>query len=251
MSAWEIRYGDCLDLLPDVETESVDLVYLDPPFNTGKTWTTVTSGVALSFEDRFPDLASYVSYIEDRCRELHRVLKPAGSLWLHQDPHHGVSYLRLMLDEVFGIDNSRGEIVWKRTAGQTNSSRTFVRVHDTILIHAKSDETVVSVACNDANPCACTGVWLDCPGPPPKGERLGYPTQKPEALLDRIVGAGSPPGGLVLDPFCGSGTTLAAAVKSGGRAIGLDQSADACRVAAERLRGIERTMQPKLFGEAS
>lgn len=235
-----VYLGDCLDVLANLPAESVDLCYMDPPFNTGKTWAVRHADGDRTFEDRFPSLGAYVDWVRERCAEVRRVLKPTGSLWLHQDPHHGASYLKLMLDGLFGIENFRADVVWKRkhgtASGQTN--RRLPRSHDSILVYGKTEAAETAPECNGKDPCSCTDMWLDIPGPPPAKERVGYPTQKPLALLERIVRAGSPPGGVVLDPFAGSGTTLLAALKLGRSAIGVDESAVAARVASERIAGL-------------
>jgi site-specific DNA-methyltransferase (adenine-specific) len=237
-----IFHGDCLEILPRLEAESMDLIYLDPPFNTGKDWTKVWKGETRTFADRFPGMAAYVGWMEERVREMRRVLKPTGSLWLHTDPHHGASYLKVMLDGAFGIDNYHGEIVWKRKYGST-ARNSYVRTYDVILVYGKTEAAETLPECNGADPCACTGMWLDIPGGRSLGnEDVGYPTQKPERLLERIVRAGSKPDDIVLDPFMGSGTTLAAATKLGRYGIGMDASEAACEVASKRLREVQPTL---------
>lgn len=243
-SGCRIYHGDCLEVLATLDAESVDLVYLDPPFNTGRDWSVTHEGQERRFADKWPSMAAYVGWMENRCRELRRVLKPTGSLWLHTDPHHGASYLKVMLDEVFGIENFHGEVVWKRKFGGGGGSKGFVRCHDVILVYGKTDEAETVPECvPGVDPCPCTGLWADLVGPPPTRERLGYPTQKPEKLLERIVRASSSPGDTVLDPFCGSGTTLAAAVKLGRMGIGIDLSEDACELSALRASQVAPTLE--------
>ncbi len=235
--------GDCLDLLPSVDAESVDLVYLDPPFFTQRTHTAFDkTGKAHSFEDRFPGIGAYIDWVRVRVEEMHRALKPTGSLYLHCDDHAS-AYLKLMLDEVFGIENFRNDIKWKRTSAHSVVGRSFGRVHDNILYYGKTEEADLKPTPEDVG-----DLWLDMPGPPPTKERVGYPTQKPLALLERIVKASSWPGDLVLDPFSGSGTTLVAAVRLGRRAIGMDQSEGACEVASRRLDKLAgQAQQESLF----
>jgi site-specific DNA-methyltransferase (adenine-specific) len=234
--------GDCLDRLHEVDRGSVDLVYMDPPFNTGKVWT----GKRGSFDDRFEDMPAYIAFIRERMVDLWLALAPQGSLYLHCDlvASH---YLKVMLDQVFGHENNSGykaTIRWKRATGQQVRSRGFVHTYDPILFYTKGSEwswNGPTCTCDpEAERCdpdcgALTDLWLDLQLNATAKERVGYPTQKPVALLERVVLISSNPGDLVLDPFCGSGTTLVAAERLGRRWIGIDQSPDAIAVAGERL----------------
>lgn len=217
--------GDCLALLPTLPAESVDLVYLDPPFFTQRTHV----GTAGSFSDSWADRDEYLTWMRDRLYALHRVLALTGTLYLHCDDH-AASYLKVTLDGIFGVQ--LGEVIWKRSSGAAQGRRNgYVRVKDTILVYAKGP----TWTWNDV-PGSDDSLWLDLPNLNAQSkERTGWPTQKPEALLARIIEISSEPDDLVLDPFCGSGTTLAAAERLGRRWVGMDESSEAIALSAQRL----------------
>jgi site-specific DNA-methyltransferase (adenine-specific) len=187
--------------------------------------------------------------------QLQRVLKPTGSLYLHCDAKMS-AYLRLMLDALFGRDNFRNEIIWAYRTGGT-SKKHFSRKHDVILFYTASAEYTFHPrrervryrkrffgAQQDEHgfytDVLLRDVW-DIPAViNVSSERTGYPTQKPLALLERIVAASSNAGDLVLDPFCGSGTTLVAAQKLGRGWIGIDVSEEAAQVTRARLAALQR-----------
>lgn len=370
-----LYYGDNLDVLRrHIDDESVDLVYLDPPFNSNAsynvlfaakdghqaaaqiqafedTWrwdesaarqfaATVEAGgsvadVLLAFE-RFlgtSDMLAYLAMMAPRLVELRRVLKPTGSLYLHCDPTAS-HYLKLLLDAVFGAENFRNEIIWKRGSAHSDSrqgSQHFGRISDTILFYAKSDENTLNpqyvpydekyIAENyhrrdpdgriyridnlqgpggaaKGNPqyevmgvtrywrytrekmdalvkegrviqtrpgavpqykryldempgVAAQNIWTDIPAINNRAkELLGYPTQKPVALLERIIEASSNPGDVVLDPFCGCGTTIEAAQKLGRSWIGIDITHLATTLIKVRLRdAFGDAVRYKVIGE--
>lgn len=235
---------------------SIDLVYLDPPFGTQKDWT----GTAGRFSDRFawdrtarrraaklrqarPRWAplfdalpigdrdrAYLVFLAELLLELRRVMRSAASLWLHCDDTMG-AYIRCVLDAVLGPENFIGTVFWKRTTSHSMESRAYGRVHDSIHVYGRAGRRLEAI----------DGVLLrqgfsETRLNSTSGERVGYPTQKPVPLLEEIVQAATRPGDTVLDPTCGSGTTLVAALRLGRRPIGIDRSADACRIAATRLR---------------
>ena len=123
-----LLHGDCLDHLPGIDTGTVDLVYLDPPFCTQRDWG--------EFDDRWDSLDGYVAWMRDRCRELHRVLAETGSLYLHCDPTAS-HYLKVMLDGVFGRDRFRNEIAWCYVPHGNGPKYGFPRRHDTILFYSR------------------------------------------------------------------------------------------------------------------
>jgi len=337
-----LYYGDNLDILRNREylpSESVDLVYLDPPFKSDQeynvlfaeqngsrsvsqiqafkdTWhwdraaakiyeETVEGGGKVSDALRAfhelvkpSDMLAYLAMMAPRLAELHRVMKPTGSIYLHCDPAAS-HYLKLLLDAIFGPANFRNEIIWERTTGR-KGMRQYGRVHDVILFYAKSAETAFNPPTmphgnkvkghdlvRDASGSMVRSSDLSAPGQgpprrfggqwiaPPVGthwkykqdgidrltaegriifsgggrprlknpvrdiavrdiwtdikpinsaakERLRYPTQKPEALLERIIQGSSNDGGVVLDPFCGCGTAVAVAQRLNRRWIGID-----------------------------
>jgi DNA modification methylase len=364
-----LYYGDNLDILrryiPDA---SVDLIYLDPPFNSNRDYNVIfrdesgnrSDAQLLAFEDtwhwgpsaestyryltntahhegRVPDKVStiiaalrsgigsnqmmaYLAEMGVRLVELHRVLKPTGSLYLHCDPTAG-AYLKIVLDAIFGPQSFQNEIVWKRTSSHNDTKR-FGRIHDVILFYSKTDQFQFRVVRTPLDPSyvekvytqvdekgrryrlgdisaprgagpvyewgGITRAWRytkenmerlhregrikmyrdgraminayvryldESEGQPvqdwwddvgviaaPAKERLGYPTQKPIALLERILEASSNPGDVVLDPFCGCGTAVAAAQKLDRRWIGIDITYLSIAVMKARLKdsfGIE------------
>ncbi len=335
-----LYYGDNLDVLRrHVRDESVDLVYLDPPFNSNANYNvlfaehgTRAAAQIQAFEDTWEwneesaatyqetverggevanallsfrtligtsDMLAYLSMMAPRLVELHRVLKPIGSLYLHCDPTAS-HYLKLLLDAVFGPQNFRSEIIWKRTSGHSDA-RGYGAVHDVLLYYVASDAATwnrifqaydpgyveqyyryadpngrkfmsgdISAAglsgggyeyewrgvtrvwrvpltsmeklegegrvfytkngiprlkryLDESKGLPAQDVWADIePLRSWHAERLGYPTQKPLALAERLIEASSGPGDVVLDPFCGCGTTIDAAQALGRRWIGID-----------------------------
>ena len=252
---------------------TVDLIYLDPPFNSNRdynaifrdptsrppardakrqikvfhdTWEwsplcdrlmvevaerSVNAGKILStFVDGLGkcQMTAYLANISARLVELRRVLKPTGSIYLHCDPTAN-SYLRVLMDAVFGADKFRNEIVWSYGLGGS-SPRMFSRKHDTILFYTKSGKWHFEKPSIPSTSAMLGGkekgmldVWTDIPSLNNMAkERTGYPTQKPLALLKRIIGASSVKGDVVLDPFCGCGTAPEAAEQLGRQWIGID-----------------------------
>ena len=250
--------GDNLSILKSLPDASVDLIATDPPFNTGKDWG--------AFNDKWKGgLKGYLKFMEQRAVEMHRVLKDTGSLYLHCDPTAS-HYLKVMLDGVFGIKQFRNEIVWSYRR-MPSKSKVFQNMHDTILRYDKSCECVWNqlfesksettlkrfgnsklkryieggkAKTKETNEfCVITpmrDVWDIKQIAGFATERVGYPTQKPVALYERIIKASSNQGDTVLDPFCGSGTTLDAAHTLGRRWIGIDIGDDAIQTIIERMR---------------
>ena len=227
--------GDCLDVLPTIDAAIVDLVYLDPPFNTGKRRTASAS----SYGDSFDSTAAYVDFLKPRLVECSRVMKANASILLHCDwraSHH----LRVLLDEIFGEAHFVNHLIWKYGLGGS-SPRRFARKHDDILFYAKSSNYFFQPPRVPATSMRMKGKFkkatdvLDIPAiNNMAAERCGYPTQKPLALLELLIGSCCPPKGLVLDPFCGSGTTLVAAKALGRDSIGIDRNPDAVDMATSR-----------------
>ena len=289
--------GDCLDILRGMNSESVDLIYLDPPFNSKAnyaapigsqaagsafkdTWT--LSDVDVEWinliEAKHPALyrvllatmtgsdKSYLAYMAIRLLELRRVLKPTGSLYLHCDQTMG-HYLKLIMDAVFGRRNFRNEIVWHYRRW-TGKARRFQRLHDTVFFYtASGDYTfnqlytsytegsrerkeqgvlhrfkrgstphLVSVKQVDQKGVAENDVWHIPFVAPSAKERIGYPTQKPIALLDRIIQASSNEGDVVLDSFAGCATACIAAQGQHWQWVGIDISPKAAELVRQRMR---------------
>lgn len=356
-----LYFGDNLDILRAyIPDESVDLIYLDPPFNSNRSynvlfremngtaadsqieafddtwhWTPKAEGTLREIETTAPphvvdmmqaivsfvgrnDVTAYLVMMTIRLLELHRVLQPTGSLYLHCDPTAS-HYLKVVLDTIFGPENFRSEITWKRYSAHNDARRSYASVTDSILFYSKTRDAVFNVQFRPYDPDYIAKYFrhtdesgrryasnnLQSPNPrpnltysykgyppPPNGwkvdlekmqeldrqgrllfpknpkgrirlrywldempgvpvnnlwddlpaltgshaERLGYPTQKPLILLERIVQASSNPGDVILDPFCGCGTTVCAAQKLDRRWIGIDVTHLAIALMRSRLR---------------
>ena len=252
--------GDNLEIMATLEAEAFDLIYVDPPFFTGKVHRPRKGDH--HFTDAWPGgLESYLDFLRPRLVQMKRLLKPTGSLYVHLD-WHAVHYIKVMLDELLGYDHFLNEIVWSyRTGG--NSRKWFARKHDTILAYAKNvgehtfhvireggfrtdgmnyddqgrpyKQTKKGRLYFHVDGPALTDVWELPFLSTVSKERLGYPTQKPEALLERIIRASTNPGDRVGDFFCGSGTTLAVARRLGRSWFGCDISENAVALARTRL----------------
>ena len=194
------------------------------------------------------DTAAFLCFLSVRLLEMHRVLKPTGSIYLHCDPTVN-GYIQMAMNAIFGEENFRNEIVWLRRQDRHNLARRHMgRAHDTILWYAKTD----SAKCNipqypdDADEVKFQDVWTDVPGARGK-ERTNSPDQKPVALYERIIRAASDPGDLVLDPFAGCMTTIIAARQCGRRWVGIDRRADAREHVVCRLLGITAPERDKMI----
>ncbi len=336
----KIYCGDNLEIMKDFPDECIDLVYLDPPFFSGRNYEVIWGDrdEVRSFDDRREGgIRKYIEWMSDRLKEMRRILKPTGSIYLHCD-WHASHYLKVEMDkdELFGYNNFQNELTWKRTNAHNDPNRYGVNC-DKILFYSKSDNytfniqhtsynqtyidnffrgkddrgiyrlvilTGAGISKGESNnewkgykPSQSNRHWSvpkriindlvgeeraktmsiierldllndndyiifssnripsfkqylnDMAGVPlqevwddifvlssQSKERLGYPTQKPEALLERIIKASSNEGDVVLDPFCGCGTTAAVAKKLNRKFIGIDISPIACRLIATRLK---------------
>lgn len=264
-----IYCGDNLIWLKQFPDKCIDLIYLDPPFFSNKHYEVIwNDGEEIrSFEDKWKGgIAHYIEWMKDRVFEMHRVLKDTGSFYLHCD-WHASHYLKVMCDSIFSHNNFRNEIVWCYTSGGV-SKRHFGRKHDTILFYTKTDDyyfkpvfrpysektlkrgltKVKGKYFNEGlrKEGAVLQDWWEIQPilSPTAKESFHYPTQKPEALMERIIKASSNKGDLVLDPFCGCGTTIAVAQRLQRKWIGIDVSLSACKLMKNRVekngaRGIE------------
>jgi len=220
-----------------LDSGGVDLLYADPPFNTGG----VRSGLAGAFADAWDSTGDYIAWLRKRLAATLPALRPSASLLLHVDwrtSHH----VRLLLDELLGPDRFVNHLIWSYGLGGS-SKRRFARKHDDILFYRLDPDAyffepplVPSTSRRMAGlPKKATDVLAIPSINNMAAERVGWPTQKPLALLELLVGACCPPGGLVLDPCCGSGTTLVAAIRQRRRAVGFDQDPEAVRLTGKRL----------------
>jgi site-specific DNA-methyltransferase (adenine-specific) len=260
--------GDNLEVLPCFADESFRLVYADPPFNTGRAQTRRTLATvadpagdrtgfggrryrsALLRESRYDDaFDDYLGFLEPRLREMRRLLDPAGTLYLHID-YREAHYVKLLLDELFGRECFLNEIVWAYDYG-ARPRRRWPAKHDTILVYVKDParylfdaeaverEPYMAPGLVTAEKAARgklpTDVWWHTIVSPTGKEKTGYPSQKPEAIVRRMVQASTCRGDWCLDPFAGSGTLGAVAAKLGRRYVLVDASPEAVRAAAARL----------------
>ena len=333
--------GDCLEVLKTIDSETIDLIYIDPPFFSNRTYEVIwgDKGEIRSFEDRFSGgIDHYIAWLKERIQEMHRILKPTGSIFVHCD-WHADAYIRVyVLDKVFGNENFRNKITWKRADTHNDAKKQMPNVCDDIFWYSKSMQYIFNVQYgkhsektlkewyqylefSDGTIRKMTKEELDfqivpqnarrfntdnmaSPNPrpnlmyvykgypcPEKGwrysletmeeldaqnllffpkektgrimrkryldeqkgavigdvwddidqirannkERIGYPTQKPEALLERIIKCATNEGDTVLDCFVGGGTTVAVADKLNRNWIGIDQSVQAIKVTEFRL----------------
>lgn len=229
--------ADWLEAAGVVEPGTVDLVYADPPFNTGKART----GRAGTYRDAWPTMDAYLGWLRERLAATVPVLKETGSILLHLEPT--VSHrARVILDDILGADRFVNSLVWSYGLGGS-SPRRFARKHDDILFYCVDpgqyyfDPPMVPATSRRlAGEMKKATDVLDIPAINNMArERTGWPTQKPRALLDLLVRACCPAGGTVFDPCCGSGTTLVAAWASGREAVGADISREAVELATRRL----------------
>ncbi|MCK6584048.1 MAG: site-specific DNA-methyltransferase [Anaerolineales bacterium] len=257
-------------LLPEYEGR-INLIYADPPFFTNRKFSArVGRGedsrkpskwkLAEGYHDSWADMDSYLQFLYERLHLMHRLLAPTGTLYLHLD-WHADAQARLILDEIFGAENFINEIIWAYH-GPSPIRTAFNRKHDTILMYGRSRDYTFNVdeirepynpntvATFKASRKAGFGKIPDLErGKVPEdwwyfpvvarlhNERTGYPTQKPEALIERIVLASSNKNDLVADFFCGSGTTALVAARHGRRFITCDESIRAVNTARFRLAG--------------
>ena len=267
-----IHLGDNIEVLRALPAASVDLIYIDPPFNTGKVQErtqlkTVRSeqGDRVGFQGRryesivvgkkrFSDIFDdYLAFLEPRLVEAHRVLAPHGCLYFHVD-FREVHYCKVLLDGIFGRESFLNEVIWAYDYGGRPRDR-WPPKHDNILLYAKAPgRHVFNVDEIERIPYMAPGLvgsekaargklptdtWWHTIVPTNGSEKTGYPTQKPLGILRRIIQASSRPRALVLDFFAGSGTTGVAALELGRRFILVDNSLEALQVMAKRFDGVE------------
>lgn len=268
----QIYFSDNLSVLRSLPDESVNLIYIDPPFNTGKKqartqiktvhssagagdrtgfggrrYQTIKIG-SRAYADLFDD---YLAFLEPRLIEAHRVLKPDGSLYFHID-YREVHYCKILLDCIFGRDSFLNEIIWAYDYG-ARTKKKWPSKHDNILWYAKDPEHYTfNVEEIDRIPYMAPGLvgpekaargklptdtWWQTIVPTNGKEKTGYPTQKPLAVINRIIRASSSPGDLVMDFFAGSGTVGESCLQFGRRFILVDNNLEAMEVMAKRFAG--------------
>ena len=272
-----ILQGDNLELLKTIKSSSVDLIYMDPPFFTQKTQKLSSKdNITYSFEDTWASIEDYKCFLHNRLIECKRVLKDSGSIFVHCDKtanHH----IRLVLDDIFGADMFQNEIIWNYKRW-SNSKKGLLNNHQNIYFYSKTKNfkfktiyTEYSSTTNldqilverrrDSNSkttyklddngdyilskekigVPLSDVW-NIPFLNPKArERVGYPTQKPILLLEQIIRIATDENDVVLDPFCGSGTTLVASKILNRNYIGIDLAEEAISITKQRLETIIKT----------
>jgi site-specific DNA-methyltransferase (adenine-specific) len=274
----QVHLGDCLEISKSIPDGEVDLIYLDPPFFTQKIQKLGTRDRSKEF--RFSDLWKstdvYAEFLLVRLKEFRRVLASTGSIFFHCD-HNASHIVRLVLDEVFGRDMFRSEVIWHYRRW-SNSQKVLLPSHQNIYFYSKTtnykfnqiyegyspstnidqilqkrsrdefgkavyakNENGSPISNGDKKGVPMNDVW-DIPFLNPKAkERVGYPTQKPVVLLERIIQISTDKGDIVLDPFCGSGTTLVAASLLDRIGIGIDISPEAIEITTARLETPSKT----------
>lgn len=268
---WRDRliFGDNLEVMRALQTElreKIDLVYLDPPFYAGRDWQ-MADGTGLAFRDRWKSPDDYLQFLYERLHAVRELLAPAGSLIVHVN-WRVTHWVQCILDELFGPGEREGsgrpgfrnEIIWGFGGGGA-ARNCYRRKHDNLFWYTKSDRWTFNPQFRPYTPGtrqrgltavkgdryrlreegATLETWWTDPAvqkilSPTAAENLKYPTQKPEALLERIIRGHSNPGDLVADFFCGSGTTGAVAQRLGRRWIMVDNSERALEVSRSRLR---------------
>ncbi len=264
----QVILAESLEVLRSLPDGCLDLVYIDPPFGTGQLQrlNSIRTGRGdgrrrgfggreyqfevvsrLAYRDALSQ-GPHLEFLYPRLQEIHRVLAPHGSLYLHLD-YRTVHYARILLDQLFGRERFLNEIIWAYDFGGRPRDR-WPRKHDNILWYAKSERWIFQREEIDRIPYMAPGLvgpakaargklptdtwWLTIV-PTAGKERTGYPTQKPQALLDRIIRASSRPGDLVADFFCGSGTTGVAARALGRSYLLVDNNPQAIAITRRRL----------------
>ena len=266
----EILLGDNLSLLGLFAAETFQLIYIDPPFNTGKSQTrktlqTVPDGDGdrtgfqgrryktrlleqSSYRDSFED---YLAFLTPRLQEAHRLLRGDGTLYFHID-YREAHYCKLLLDEIFGRESFLNELIWAYDYG-ARAKRRWPAKHDTILVYVKDPTAYFFDSAEvDREPYMAPGlvtpekaargklptdVWWHTIVPTTGHEKTGYPTQKPEGILRRMVQASTRPGDWCLDFFAGSGTLGAVAAQLGRRYVLIDSNPEAVEIMRARLGG--------------
>ena len=280
----KIYFGDNLSIMESIESGTVDLIYIDPPFNTGKVqqrtqiktvrsengdrvgfqgqrYETIKIGTK-SYADLFDD---YLLFLEPRLQEAYRILTPNGSMYFHID-YREVHYCKILLDKIFGRESFLNEIIWAYDYG-ARSKKKWPSKHDNILVYVKNPENYVfNYDEMERIPYMSPGLvgpektergktptdtWWHTIVPTNGKEKTGYPTQKPFGILKRIVQVSSPKNGLVFDFFAGSGTTGAVCLELGKRFILIDNNPTALEVMARRFKNVDNiewvNFDPKLF----
>ncbi len=248
-----LYFGDCLHVMRMLPSESVDLIYIDPPFFSGKQYNLIFGDKSelRSFSDIWEGgLNGYLVWLNARLYEMKRLLKPTGSIYVHLD-WHAAHYVKVEMDKIFGYDNFINEVIWSYRSGG-GAKRHFGRKHDTLLFYARVEgrhrffADAVRVPYDAFIAESRRGlfheggkvspdVWDISRPPNHSKEWIGYPTQKPRAVLDRVVRSVTEPGDVVADFFVGGGTTAEVAQQLDRRWIACDISRVAVALTVDRV----------------
>jgi len=256
----KIYLGDNIEWLNEIQDESIDMCYIDPPFFTQRQL--IDNKTKISFNDKFESSKVYIEWMRPRIELIYKKLKKTGSIFLHCD-WHASHRLRCLLDDVFGEKNIINEIIWFYS-GAAPQKKSFAKKHDTIFFYAKNINNYIFNSDSIRIPYEGTGGYQNSNGIVNNGklykanplgkipedvwkipiihpndikERVGYPTQKPEKLLERIIQCSTKEGDIVLDCFGGSGTTAFVAKKLNRNFITGDISQQAVDIITKRLKG--------------
>jgi site-specific DNA-methyltransferase (adenine-specific) len=265
----EVKFGDNLRILKTLPEGCANLIYIDPPFNTGRVQSRTQIQVTRneegdrvgfkgqkyestvigekSFQDQFDD---FLHFLEPRLTEAYRILNPSGTLYFHID-YREVHYCKVLLDQIFGRENFLNEIIWAYDYGGRPKNR-WPAKHDNILMYVKDAQSYTfNTEEIDRIPYMAPGLvgkekaargklptdtWWHTIVSPTGKEKTGYPTQKPLGIMRRIIQASSNPGDLVVDFFAGSGTTGVAAMELGRRFLLVDANPEAIEVMKKRFK---------------
>jgi DNA modification methylase len=266
-------WGDNLHVMRQLPSESIDLIYIDPPFFSGRNYNVIfgDQNELRSFSDIWEGgMPGYLIWLNARLYEMKRLLKKTGSIYVHCD-WHASHYIKVEMDKVFGYDNMVNEVVWSYKSGG-NSKNTFAKKHDILYLYIKTSKYTFNTQYYKSwqrkrynyNPnypeyfdekekmwyhlALCRDVWDDVfvIGTDNK-ERIGYPTQKPESLLERVINTSSNEGDVIADFFSGGGTTAAVAQRLKRKWVACDQSRVAVAITADRLTRQVEEQTGKLF----
>lgn len=248
-----VVYGDNLSVLEQTEDNTVDLIYVDPPFNTGNIQIlhSRTKGTSYQYSDIHTD---FLEYIGIRAQHFRRVLKDTGTLYFHID-YREVHYCKILLDSIFGRSNFLNEVIWAYDYGARQRNK-WPTKHDNILVYVKSKHYYFNTDEIERIPYMAPGLvgpdkvdrgklptdtWWHTIVPTNGRERTGYPTQKPVGILKRIISASCLPNGLVADYFAGSGTTGVACILLDRSFLLVDNNPQAIEVMRQRFKGVRFT----------
>lgn len=263
-------WGDNLHVMRQLPSESIDLICIDPPFFSGRQYNVIfgDQNELRSFSDIWEGgMPGYLVWFNARLYEMKRLLKKTGSIYVHLD-WHASHYVKVEMDKIFGYGNFRNEVVWTYSGGAV-PVRDYPRKHDVLLRYSKTEQWIFNTQYRPYNELTAqrmkfihkgvmvdtergtpiTDWWTDIKVPtgPRNKEKIGYPTQKPEALAARVIEVSSNKGDIVADFFCGGGTTAAAAQRLGRRWIACDQSRVAIALTADRISRLIEEEIGKVF----